>query len=582
MARYLTPLLIFIGFGLYYFTTACPTFYFWDSAELTAAILSNGVPHPPGFPFFLLLAEAWAAAIGLDPTYALNLFSAIFAAFGLSLWYLAIRQLLTSLDPQRRNFMPGVIALLSVALMGVSFTYSIQATRLEVYSLNFAGFACLVLLAMRIARNELNGSLTKGVFFVLLGLMLSVHSLTTALAVPGLFVLAGFGRSLRPRDIALGAPIALIISLALYLFIFARAYGDPTLNWGDPSNTRGILDYILMRDFSVAVRGDWLEHLADQARFFGDVLSRQLGLPGLLMSLLGGVYFILNRRRAGFGFVLILVLNFFSISLAASYFYENYDIHGYLVISLAIATLFLAAGIEFIFQLLSQARSRSSIRMATAGAGLLALLLGAAIGVEPARRNVFSADLSDISAANSFAFDFLNEAPDSAVILTSSYNTYFCLLAYQAAGTGHEDKTIMNIYNWDHKWGRGQTNDLIGADLSLGHQRQDFYRTFVNEIMSRRPLYIEYDRASKPLARYLYPRGLGYVLLTDADSCDAIDIGDEVFLSEAKTLSDIESIRTWVLWLQNRGEYYRDRGLQEMAESYFAALDTVASNVDLK
>jgi len=57
---------------------------------------------------------------------------------------------------------------------------------------------------------------------------------------------------------------------------------------------------------------------------------------------------------------------------------------------------------------------------------------------------------------------------------------------------------------------------------------------------------------------------------------------DDVYFSRARGSAEIESIRTWVLWLQCRGQYYRDRGLHELADQYFSALNTVAENANTK
>ena len=44
---------------------------FWlEGGELVTAALVNGVPHPPGYPLYILLLQGWlrlAQALGLDP-----------------------------------------------------------------------------------------------------------------------------------------------------------------------------------------------------------------------------------------------------------------------------------------------------------------------------------------------------------------------------------------------------------------------------------------------------------------------------------------------------------------------------------
>jgi hypothetical protein len=581
MARTLISLLIFFSTGVYFLFQTCPTFYFWDSAELTAAILSNGVPHPPGFPFFILLAELWKFLIPADPALVLNLFSAFFAALGLALWYLVIDKFLNDLDFHRNSLIPGILSILTVLLMAFSFTYSIQATRFEVYSLNFAGFAALTYFASNVGHGA-NSQRYKFAFFVLLGFMLAVHTLTIALAIPGLLIFFLAGERVRKSEIILGVLLTLSIFFGLYGVIYFRAQAAPALNWGEPANVSSLIDYIFARGFSTSIKGDWLRHLLDQALFSFNLFKRQVGLPGLLVALVGFIYYTLNRRAYGLALLTILLLNFLSTSLAGSYFYENYDLHGYLLISLALIVLFLTVGLEFIYQFVARNFSTSKVKSSSIWGLVLSASIGLLICFHPAKSNLFSADLSNVTTAQSYAEEFLSNAPQNSIVLTSSYNTYFCLLARQSCDSQFRDRTVLNIYNWDHHWGKSQANKMLNLDLSPEFDRQDYYRSFVNSLISKRPLYIEFDQASRPLSRYLHPAGLGYLLVADTSYAD-IDLPiDNIYLNESLHSSDTESIRTWVLWLQCRGEYYRYRGMHELADRYFSALETVASNADIE
>ncbi|OGC89753.1 MAG: hypothetical protein A2W25_02600 [candidate division Zixibacteria bacterium RBG_16_53_22] len=582
MPRLLIPLLIFASFGLLFAVQACPIFYFWDSAELTAAVLSNGVPHPPGFPTFLILAEIWNWLIPANPAHALNLFSAFFAALGLVLWYLVIKKTISGLDFHRPSVFAAILALIPTVLMGVSFSYGIQATRFEVYSLNFAGFAALTLLAFKIRRQE-HGFASAGIlFFVILGLMLGVHNLTIALSVPGLLLLMRGSNGPGARQIVAGIALALAIASGLYMIIYLRAQGNSALNWGDPSNMKSLLDYIFIKDFSTSIKGGLFGHIIDEIGFVIGLMSRQVGIPGLLLAVIGAIYLGLNSHGVGRAILVILGFNLLSISLAASYFYENFDLHGYLIISLAVVALCLAVGLEFIYQAVSRKASTASVKGISSGGAVISVAIGLAICIGPCLNNFLSADLSRVTAAGNIAEDYLDNSPDGAVILTSSYNTYFSLLAKQALSNRYDDRVIINIYNWDHEWGRRQTNRMLGLDIKTESSRQNYYRALVNVAVSRRPIYVEYDYSSRPLARYLHPQGLGYLLSVDTTGIGQESSPDDVYFSRARGSNDIESIRTWVLWLQCRGEYYRDRGLHDLADRYFATLNTVASNANIK
>src|SRR5689334_1915754 len=46
-----------LGFLLLYLRTLCPTVYLGDVGEITTAVTTGGVVHPPGYPVFSLLAR---------------------------------------------------------------------------------------------------------------------------------------------------------------------------------------------------------------------------------------------------------------------------------------------------------------------------------------------------------------------------------------------------------------------------------------------------------------------------------------------------------------------------------------------
>ena len=54
--RTVTAFLLFILVFLVYLVQLCPTPYMDDSGEIAAAAMSLGIPHPPAYPLYTLLA----------------------------------------------------------------------------------------------------------------------------------------------------------------------------------------------------------------------------------------------------------------------------------------------------------------------------------------------------------------------------------------------------------------------------------------------------------------------------------------------------------------------------------------------
>ena len=249
MRRFIIPLAIVLASGAYFWIQACPTFYYWDSAELTAAALGNGVPHPPGFPFFLIISKLWLYAVPLNSAFSLNIFSAFFGVVGLLLWYLVMVRVMRFLNNEKREEMFAFVSWLATGFLAMTFTYAIQATRYEVYSLNFAGFAGLVLLSLFIVDREKPSALLKLSLFLLLGLFLAVHNLTIALAIPGMLLFLIWAKKMTPGYAIFGVLASFMLAGLTYIFILLRAMGNPPLNWGDPSSLGRLVDYILVKGF---------------------------------------------------------------------------------------------------------------------------------------------------------------------------------------------------------------------------------------------------------------------------------------------------------------------------------------------
>jgi len=74
---WVAPAVAFLGLLALYVATLAPSIMGGDSGELTASALTGGVPHPPGYPLFALLARLFAALpLGHSPAWRVNLLSA--------------------------------------------------------------------------------------------------------------------------------------------------------------------------------------------------------------------------------------------------------------------------------------------------------------------------------------------------------------------------------------------------------------------------------------------------------------------------------------------------------------------------
>ena len=206
-----------------------------DGGDFLAAAVSNGVPHPSGYPLYTVMLRAWlwagsVAAPNLSPARLGNLLSAFLAALGVGVTVMAAARFAGR--GRTRWWLAAAVALLWAA----SPLYWSQAVITEVYALHLLLVALLVCTILyRPAWLLLTG--------VIVGLGVANH-LTFVLLLPGAAYLLwrSNGRTLIGwRGAGMLAAMA-VVAAALYLRIPPAAAGagsPPPVNWGYADNWSG-------------------------------------------------------------------------------------------------------------------------------------------------------------------------------------------------------------------------------------------------------------------------------------------------------------------------------------------------------
>src|SRR4051794_25085412 len=88
------PLGVALASLLVYLRTLCRTIYVGDSGELAAAVHVLGIPHPPGYPLYVLLGKLFSMLVPIGkPALRLNLFSAVCASASSLFLFFTLREL---------------------------------------------------------------------------------------------------------------------------------------------------------------------------------------------------------------------------------------------------------------------------------------------------------------------------------------------------------------------------------------------------------------------------------------------------------------------------------------------------------
>ncbi len=252
-----------VALGAYVLTLA-PTVTLVDSGELIVAAWSAGVPHPPGFPLWTMLAYlATRMPIG-EVAARVNFASALFGALAAGITALATVEVARSRAAVRADSRPGkaspvvdklepAAAVLAAVAGGLMLAFSRAfwsfATIAEVYTLNTLMVALVALVVVRWRAEALAGSRCDTPLIVaaaLFGLALGVHHVTVFVWAPGLAFLV-WQTARRPRVSRIntawvaGAGLA---GLAVYAYLPIAASHGPLLNWGDPDSANRLFLHV--------------------------------------------------------------------------------------------------------------------------------------------------------------------------------------------------------------------------------------------------------------------------------------------------------------------------------------------------
>lgn len=266
---------------------ACRTIYVGDSGELVTAVYLLGIPHPTGYPLYVLLGKLWTIVVPLGSiAFRMSLFSSACAA--------ATGALLFAIG--RAIGLGRGAALLGAGWLAFAPSFWAEANVQRVYALSALFVAAATWAAMRWHRHPSGTNLALVAFLCGLGATNHTYMAVFALAF-GLFAIAADPAVLRRgREIA-GAAAACALGLLPYLFLPLRSRSDPPLDWGNPETLDAFLAVVSRRDFWdrrwLELPGDWLAIASDWMASF----PRELGWAGAALLLVGLTAAV--RRRQG-------------------------------------------------------------------------------------------------------------------------------------------------------------------------------------------------------------------------------------------------------------------------------------------
>ena len=337
---YLAPALFIITFCIYLYCLMPGTGYSGDSAKFQYSSRVMGVVHTPGYPAYSLISHIFYLS-GLGSVgFRINLMSAFFASVTVVLVYFIILQLIKSRP----------ISFFSSLFFAVSRTFWSQAEVAEVYTLNAAFVAGVILLLLLWAEK-------RGIkYFYLAGFVYAMsfgHHLTVLFLAPAMLYLvlaADHKTLLNAKHLAVLAGFFILAALQ-YAYVFMRTYSQAAYveMW-----TYDLGDFLWWvaggqfknKMFSSGITG----FIKDRVPFYIVHLKSQFHFTGLVLGLAGACILARDRLKQA----VFLLLIFFG----TLFFPLNYnigDVYVYFIPSFIIFAVFIAAGINALYGVIKNA-----------------------------------------------------------------------------------------------------------------------------------------------------------------------------------------------------------------------------------
>lgn len=387
-----------------YVAGACRTVYVGDSGDLLTAVAVLGIPHPSGYPLYVLLTRVWSTLLFFLPLpWSASLFSAACAAGAVFFLYLAAREAGASPIPSAGA---AWIFAFGGSLWG-------EANVQRVYALNALFLAAALFLVLRWRRTERDRDLVLAAFACGLGASNHLEMAVAGLAI-GAWSVATRPAILKRWRLAAACVLAALAGLLPYAYLPLRARARPLLEWGNPETPAGFAAVVLRSSFWerrwLTGAADFPPILADWAR---SLLTESAWIAaGLALVAVAAAGF--RRRAWPVGLpLLVMAANVAAMALHGSRS-DLFTWHRYYVPSYLALALLAAWGWQTL------ADSARSTRFAVA----LPLLAPAVLVASGWHAN----DRSRYRIAEDYSRTLLGSLPPGAQLIASDDNILFVLM----------------------------------------------------------------------------------------------------------------------------------------------------------
>ncbi|MFH1928326.1 MAG: DUF2723 domain-containing protein [Chloroflexota bacterium] len=414
-----------------------------DGGDLAVAVANLGIPHPPGYPTYVLLGKLTTALLPLgDIAYRLNLLSVASATLAVIAVYLCL--VCWPIVAQKgQSYKHMLVASGSAALMiAFSPTFWSQAIITEVYALNAAFVAVILLLLFRILSRASETKTVLPWLGLILGIGLGNHQ-TLVLLIPSIVVLLWRRRHdlhLEWKVVA-KASLATAAGLAVYLYLPLRAAARPVPNWGNPVTVERLLWMVSGSAYRHYLFGLPLSYVPARLSAWASGLLAQYGVWGVILGLTGLWQLAENEGdRALAEGMLFFLYSIYALG------YDTADSYVYLIPAYLVFALWIGRGIAYLLILALEQRKRWG------SLPVLALVVTLLLPLVPLGLNYASLDLSSDMEAARYGAGVVGQVPPGSIVISATDAHTFSLWYAQEVSDPRTDIVMIDRDLLQYPW----------------------------------------------------------------------------------------------------------------------------------
>lgn len=304
-----------------------------DGGDLVSAAFVLGIPHPPGYPLYTLLAFFFARNTSfiarnllVEPAHGVAIFSALMMSATVFVLARAGNTLTPSPSPNGRGEILFVAPLAALAFAFAPLVWS-QAIIPEVYAMNLF-FVALILWSCVTSDS-------RRIYVAALAFGLGMaHHLSILLLLPGAWI------ALKPTRNDWRALFLLLAPLLFYLYLPLAALPNPHVKWGDPLTAQGFLWLVTAELYRPYLFGVNSAEMLSRFAFTARALLEQFTIVGVALMVWGAIQMAMMQRRIFFALLLM-----FAPIVTYAIVYASRDSFLYLLPAFAMALLWLVYGV---------------------------------------------------------------------------------------------------------------------------------------------------------------------------------------------------------------------------------------------